>query len=268
MFYLLSKIGFFLIQPSNALVALGIIGVALTWTRWIRFGRWLGFLAVLFLGIAGLSPAANILILPLEERFPRPQTLGKIDGIIVLGGAFDTTVMAGRGEPALTSAAERLTSIAALARQIPDVPVIHTGGAGGILFKGVSEAEGAKVLLEDFGVSSDRIILEDKSRSTFENARFTRNLIRPEPEQRWLFVTSAYHMPRAVGVFRAEGWTGLVPYPVDYRTRGWADAGLVFSGVSIGLRRFDIAFKEWVGLAGYWIFGRTGTLFPAPEPGQ
>lgn len=265
MFYLLSKIGFFLIQPSNALVALGLAGAMLAWTRWSRFGRWLGLLAVLCLGIAGLSPAANILILPLEERFPRPENLKGIDGIIVLGGAFDTTVMAGRGEPALTSAAERLTSIAGLARELPDVPVIHTGGSGGLLFKGVSEAQGAGVLLQEFGVSPGRIVLEDKSRSTFENARFTKALVKPQPGQRWLFVTSAYHMPRAVGVFRAEGWTGLVPYPVDYRTRGWADAGLVFSGVSIGLRRFDIAFKEWVGLLAYRIAGRTEALFPAPD---
>ncbi|SHM05723.1 YdcF family protein [Roseibium suaedae] len=268
MFFLLSKIVFFFLQPSNALVALGLFGAVLTWTRWLRAGRWICFLSVLFLGIFGLSPAANILILPLEERFPRPESLGQIDGIIILGGAFDTTVMAGRGEPALTSAAERMTVVADLARRFPDVPVIHTGGSGGMLFKGVSEAEGARVMFRDFGIDDSRIILEDKSRSTFENARFTRNLVQPKEGQRWLLITSAYHMPRAVGVFRAEGWTGLVPYVTDWRTRGWDDAGLVFSGVSVGLRRFDIAFREWIGLAAYRLSGRIEAVFPAPDGAQ
>ncbi|MEP4032142.1 YdcF family protein [Roseibium polysiphoniae] len=266
MFFVLSKIGFFFIQPSNALVFFGGLGAVLLWSRWSCFGRWLCGLSLLGLAVCGLSPAANVLILPLEERFPRPEGPLDVDGVIVLGGSLDTIVMGERKAPALTSAAERLTIVPRLARQFPDVPIIHTGGHGLLTPANASEADGASALFEDFGLPSDRVILEDKSRNTYQNALFTKRLINPQPGQKWLLVTSAYHMPRSIGVFRKVGWTGLVAYPVDWRTRGWEDTKLGFSGVSNGLKRFDIAAREWIGLAVYWVSGRTSALFPAPEP--
>jgi uncharacterized SAM-binding protein YcdF (DUF218 family) len=267
MFFVISKIGFFFIQPSNALVFCGGAGAALLWTRWKRLGRWLCGLSVLALAICGLSPAANLLILPLEERFPAPQEIGSIDGIIVLGGAQDTIVMSARKAPSLTSAGERLMIVPRLARQFPGVPVIHSGGHGGMMVAEASEADGAEALFRDFGIPEERIVLEDRSRNTYENALFTKELVNPKPGQRWLLVTSAYHMPRSVGVFRAVGWSGIIPYPVDWRTRGWQDAGLGFSGVSEGLKRFDIAAREWIGLTVYWMTGKTSALFPEPASG-
>jgi uncharacterized SAM-binding protein YcdF (DUF218 family) len=105
--------------------------------------------------------------------------------------------------------------------------------------------------------------MEGRSRTTYENAAFTRPLIHPAPGERWLLVTSAYHMPRAMGVFRAQG-LNLEAYPVDWRTRGWADAKRPFLTLSGGLGRLDTAVHEWVGLIGYRLTGRTQELFPAP----
>lgn len=266
MFFVLSKLGFFFLQPSNALVFLAGIGCLALWTRWHRFGRWLAAVSVAVLAFCGLGPAANWLILPLEQRFPPPLQLGGIDGIIVLGGSLDTIVMGARSAPALTSAAERLTIVPRLSRRFPGVPIIHTGGHGRLLPAQASEADGAAALFRDFGIPDDRVILEDKSRNTYENARFTHKLVKPEPGQTWLLVTSAYHMPRSMGVFRAAGWSGLIAYPVDWRTRGWEDLGLGFSGVSEGLKRFDIATREWIGLFAYWLTGRTDRIFPGPGP--
>ncbi|MEJ8476727.1 YdcF family protein [Roseibium algae] len=262
MFLFFSKIGFFFIQPSNALVFLGGLGVVLLWSRWRRVGRGLCSVAVLMLAVLGLSPAGNLLILPLEERFSIPEHIDAIDGIIVLGGSLDTIVMGARGVLVLTSSAERLTVVPGLARRFPGVPVIHAGGHGLLMAAAVSEADGAGELLLDFGLPTERIILEDQSRNTHENAMFTYKMIAPKPGQKWLLVTSAYHMPRSIGVFRKAGWTGLIAYPVDWRTRGWEDATLGFSGVSSGLKRFDIAAREWIGLAAYWASGRTSAFFP------
>ena len=109
----------------------------------------------------------------------------------------------------------------------------------------------------------ERITLEDKSRDTLENARFTRELVQPRPGERWLLVTSAHHMPRSVGLFRSEGFS-VEAYPVDYRTRGAIDLLRFFSTVGDGLRRTDTATREWVGLLVYRLTGRTAELFPAP----
>lgn len=266
MFFYMSKIGYFLIQPSNFLAAMLLVSVILLFrTRFRRLATVLVIFGSCGLFVCGFSPAANWLILPLEDRFPKPQALGTYDGVIVLGGSVDTIVSGVRGEPVLTTSAERLTIAARLARALPDTRIIHTGGHGVILAAQATESEIAADLFQDFGIAESRVVLEDESRNTWENAVFTRDLLKPQAGQSWLLVTSAYHMPRSMGVFRAAGWSGLTAYPVDYRTRGAEDRFLWFGGLSNGLRRFDIAFREWVGMVVYWLTGRSAALFPGPE---
>lgn len=266
MFFYLAKLGYFFIQPSNFLIGLVGLGlVILAVTRWRKTGVLFAWTGILGLTVCGFSPAANWLILPLEERFPRPANVSGFDGIIVLGGAVDTIVTGGRGDTALTTSGERITIAARLAAQLPQADLVHTGGKGVIVSSQATEAEGAARLFEDFGIPAERIILEDASRNTWENAVLTKDLVKPEPGQTWLLVTSAYHMPRSMGVFEKAGWTGLTAYPVDYRTRGAEDRTLGFSGASKGLRRFDVAFKEWVGLFVYRLTGRSTGFFPGPQ---
>ncbi|MEP1934887.1 MAG: YdcF family protein [Roseibium sp.] len=266
MFFYIAKVGYFLIQPSNLLSAIALFGLLLLLlgTRQ-KTGKILTCFGIVGLLVCGFTPAANWLILPLEERFQRPVALEEFDGVIVLGGAVDTVVTGKRGDTALTTSGERLTIAARLAKQVPGAKIIHTGGHGLIISAQATEAEGAVRLFRDFGISEDRIVLEDVSRNTWENAVLTKELLQPGPELTWLLVTSAYHMPRSMGVFDAAGWTGLTAYPVDYRTRGPEDRHLWFGGLSKGLRRFDIAFREWVGLAVYWLTGRSSALFPGPD---
>ena len=264
MFFALSKVVFFIIRPSNFLLILLGLGLLLLFTKKAKAGR--GFVLLAFLGFLGfgLGPLANMIMQPLEDRFPTPTEIGQIDGIIVLGGAIDTVVTGARPLTALNSSAERVVAVAELARQFPNVPVVHTGGEGILLGSGTSEAEGALPILLSFGIERDRIVLEDKARNTWENATLTKTKLEPKEVQKWLLVTSAYHMPRSVGVFEAAGWTGIIPYPVDHRTRGPQDINRWFVGVAEGLRRTDIAVKEWIGLIAYYATGRSTALFPAP----
>lgn len=266
MFFYVAKIAGFLLQPSNVLVGLVLIGLLISArSAWRRGGRRLIWLGAIGLAVCGFSPAANWLIQPLEDRFQRPERLAGYDGIIVLGGAVDTIVTGGRGDTALTMSAERITITARLAAQLPDARIIHTGGQGVIVSSQATEAEGAARLFEDFGIAPERVVLEDVSRNTWQNAVLAKELVKPEPGQTWLLVTSAYHMPRSMGVFEKAGWTGVTAYPVDYRTRGVNDRILGFGGISKGLRRFDVAFREWVGLAAYWMMGRSTAFFPGPS---
>jgi uncharacterized SAM-binding protein YcdF (DUF218 family) len=262
-FYIAKTLGFFS-APSNCLIVVGLLGLLLTATRFNRAGRRLAAAAVILLAVAGFSPLGNTLILPLEERFPPwDASRGAPTGIICLGGALDTVVSPARGEVALNEAAERMTAIAELARRFPNARIVFTGGSGRLLYQGSTEAELAARLFESFGIAKERITLEDKSRDTLENARFTTELIKPKPGERWLLVTSAHHMPRSVGLFRSEGFP-VEAFPVDYRTRGAIDVLRAFSPMSDGLRRTDTAMREWVGLVIYRVTGRTDELFPAP----
>jgi uncharacterized SAM-binding protein YcdF (DUF218 family) len=264
MFFTLSKVlGFFAI-PSNLVVAVGIAGLVLLATRWARAGRWLIGLSLVALALLGLSPLGNALFIPLEDRFPPwDSSRGPPDGILVLGGAISPDVSLARDEVALNESAERLTVAAELARRYPDARVLFSGGSGALMHDEGSEAPFAARELEGLGIARKRILLEDRSRNTVENALYSKQIAQPKPGERWLLVTSAYHLPRAVGVFRKAGFA-VEPYPVDWRTRGAADALRPFPTVGDGLRRADTAMREWVGLAVYWITGRTSELFPGP----
>ncbi|MEA2876590.1 MAG: hypothetical protein QOF14_1786 [Hyphomicrobiales bacterium] len=265
MFFVAAKVFGFFALPSNLLISLGLLGIVLMATRFARAGRRLAMTSLLLIAIAGWSPLGNAIILPLEERFPPwDASRGVPTGIIALGGAIDTVVSPARGEVALNEAAERLTTMAELVRRYPEAHIVFSGGSGRLIYDGATEAEFAVRLFESFGIAKSRIILESKSRDTDENARFTKELLLPKPGERWLLVTSAHHIPRSVGVFRAAGFP-VEAYPVDYRTRGAADLLRPFSNVGDGLRRTDTAAREWVGLVVYWVTGRSSVLFPAPE---
>lgn len=259
----LSKILGFFALPSNFLFALALAGILLMATRWRRLGQGLAAGAVLGLAVFGFSPAGNLLIHPLEQRFPAWQSGGPApDGIVVLGGAVSPDVSQRRGQPALNEAAERMTAVAKLARDYPNAKIAFTGGSGS-LFSEASEAHFVADLFESFGISRDRLVLEDRARNTHENAVFTKRLVDPKPGQRWLLVTSAFHMPRSVGLFRRAGFA-VEAYPVDFRTRGRDDLTTPFGSLAAGLARSDAAMHEWAGLLASWLRGHTDALFPAP----
>jgi uncharacterized SAM-binding protein YcdF (DUF218 family) len=265
MFFIISKVLGFFAEPSNLLLTIGVCGAVLLLTRFARLGQRLMVASLLLLAVIGLSPVGNMLLIPLEQRFP-PWDTGRGDphGIIVLGGALSPSVSAARNVPALNEAAERLTVTAELARRYPNARIIFSGGTGALLYREGAEAEFAVQLLGSLGVGGGRIAAEDRSRNTIENALFSRELAAPKPGERWLLVTSAYHMPRAIGVFRQAGFP-VEAHPVDWRTRGPQDARRAFPTVGDGLRRTDTAVREWVGLLIYRLAGKSSALFPGPR---
>ncbi|HZZ21452.1 MAG TPA: YdcF family protein [Roseiarcus sp.] len=194
---------------------------------WRRTFRSIGIAAILILITIGMTPVGLMAAAPLENRFPQPAAdMPPPFGILVLGGAVNGLVSKARGEIVLDEG-ERMIEAACLAKRYPQARVVFTGGSGSLIAES-KEAPAARQLLIELGVDPARIIVEDKSRNTEENAQFTAAIVRPEPKQRWLLVTSAFHMPRAIGVFEKAGFD-VVPDPVAYRTlgpgNGWRSRG-------------------------------------------
>jgi uncharacterized SAM-binding protein YcdF (DUF218 family) len=264
MFYHVSKIGWFLMEPANLLLFLLVAAIGLSILGFARTGQRLLIVSVSCLLMLGFSPLTNWLMIPLETRFPVPDLTGKaIDGIILLGGAVEERQTEAHGQLSLNDASERVIIMADLARRFPKARVVLSGGSG--FYSGFVKPE-SLVLQENLGVlglSADRVILESASVNTFENAVFSKAIAKPQPGETWLLVTSAWHMPRSVGIFRKTGWS-VVAYPVDFRTAGWDDATRGFSSSSNGLRRARVATSEWAGLFVYWLTGKTDAFFPAP----
>jgi uncharacterized SAM-binding protein YcdF (DUF218 family) len=264
MFFVLSKtVGFFAL-PSNLFISIGIAGLVLLCTRFARLASWLVVTSLVLITVFGLSPLGNVLILQLEQRFPPwDVSRGPPDGIIILGGAILPDVSAARGVVKLNDAAERVTATVELARRYPNARILYSGGSAALVSDQIPEAPFAVRELQALGVARDRITVEEQSRNTVENAVFSRLIADPKPAERWLLVTSAYHMPRAMGVFRAAGFP-VEAYPVDWHTRGPQDLFGLSSALSAGLGRTDVAVHEWVGLVTYRLTGKTTELLPAP----
>jgi uncharacterized SAM-binding protein YcdF (DUF218 family) len=257
MFFYASKVIGFFLQPSTALMLLFAIGFSLYWLGRTRWGMRVLAATVTIYVVAGLSPLSNAMMLGLEQHVTRPgaASLDRVDGIIILGGVVDTIVSSTRDEIALNEAAERLTESAALARRFPKARIVISGGDGALIYKSMSEAQIAERFLTRDGIDAARITVEGRSRTTAENAAFTKKLLNPPPGERWLLVTSAFHMWRASRCFRAAGFD-ITPWPVDYRTRGSGDLTRFEQRPSEAWRRIDLAAKEWMGLLAYWLTGR------------
>lgn len=262
MFFVLSKILGFFATPSNAIASICFVGIVLYIAGKKQNGlRWLTTGVALLL-LLGFSPIGNWLLLPLSERFPAwSDDGGKPAGVIVLGGAIDGSLSAARGSIEVNASAERVIAMLQLARRFPDAKIVFSGGSGSLVPNAPGEAPFAGQLLRDLGIDSARITLESESRNTAENAVFTKRLLVPKPDERWLLVTTASHMPRSIGSFRAAGFD-VEAYPVDWRTRGWSDAAFPFDSLSDGLSRVDTAVHEWIGLVAYRLTGRSSELFP------
>jgi len=265
MFFVLSKtLGLFM-TPSNLMAALGLIGIALLFTRFRRLASWLIVTSLVLIVFAGYSPLGNLLLLPLEQRFPPwDVSRGAPAGIVVLGGAINPKISLARGVVALNGSAERITVTAELAHRYPNARIVLSGGTSSLNPNTPREAPVAVKQLVALGVAHDRITIDEQSRNTIENAVFSHLLASPKPDERWILVTSAAHMPRAIAVFRAVGFP-IEAYPVDYQTRGRKDViGFFNTSLAGGLEMTDQAIHEWAGLVIYRLAGRTSKLFPAP----
>ncbi len=261
MFFVASKALWFFAAPSALLILGALVGAAFSARR---SGQLLAFACLALLLVIGAAPLGALLIAPLENRFPAPPAnLPAPYGVVVLGGAIDDDISRARGQTTFDEGAERLTEAAILARRYPSARIVYTGGSNSLTGRPSSEAEDARRLLVAMGVDSQRITLETRSRNTDENARFTAALVHPESGQTWLVVTSAYHMPRAMGLFRKAGFDAVAD-PVDYRTEGGRRDWRLNVNLPHGLALFDLAAHEWVGLLAYRLSGRIDSFFPGP----
>ena len=266
MFFYPAKIFWFFVQPSGLLLIMMIAGAVLLRAGLEKLGRRLLLASIALLFCGGLLPVSNWLIWPLEQRFPRPDlAAANVAGIVVLGGGEDARIWMGRHVHAMNEAGERFTEALALARRYPGAKVVFTGGAVEILSAPAVGADAARAIFGDLGIDEGgRLLLESKARDTWENAVNVKALVDPKPGERWLLVTSAWHMPRSIGIFRRVGFT-VEPWPVDYRTADAWDLLRLFDAPADGLKRFDTAMREWIGLLAYRLTGRTDALFPAPQ---
>lgn len=263
MFFVLSKVFWLLVQPISLVLLLTLGAIVLILLHRRRLALVALSVAGALVGLFAFTSLGYILIQPLENRFSVPRAMpDTIGAIIMLGGATKARPSTARQTVALNDAGERLTTTLWLAQRYPMARIVLSGGGGLMSGETESEAETARRFFVAMGIEESRLLLEGQSRNTIENAQFTRELLADESGHA-LLVTSAFHMPRSVGLFRAQG-IDVVPWPTDYRSTG--NQGLAFD-IADPNSNFDTAstaIREWVGLVVYRVTGQIEDLFPAP----
>ena len=265
MFFYLAKTFWFFAQPLNLAIFLTFAAMVAALFGRRRLAIAGSGLGVLVLVLSAWTSFGPMLMAPLEGRFQRPAAMPQhVNGIIVLGGGMEGAINLARGGHELNRGGDRFVEALRLARLYPDAKILISGGVGTVLLAGEGDADTALRLFGDFGFPRERLIIEDKSRDTFENARLSKELVNPQPGETWLLITSAFHMPRSMGLFRKVGFP-VTPWPSDYRTTSAEGIGVFQDNPTDLLDVTTTAMREWIGLAGYWLAGRIDTIFPGPE---
>jgi uncharacterized SAM-binding protein YcdF (DUF218 family) len=259
LFFVAAKLLWLVARPESWIVLLLVLGLwSLRQERIAAAGK-IFFSALVLVLVIGLVPVGQLLLRPLEVRFPAEPDISAPAGIIILGGGEDARMSVASGLPELNAAGERLVLGLALAQAFPEARLIFTGGSASLVDQRISGADGAQNLFARFEIADGRIILEPTARNTAENATRTYELVEDGTHGPWILVTSAFHMPRSVGCFCAAGWRDVIPYPVDYRAADFEWFSWSFAG---NLDLLNIAIKEWIGLVVYSLTGRTPVLLP------
>jgi len=248
-----------LLQPSTVVLLLLVLSLLVGLLRRRGASRLLLFAALLLMVLPAVLPLRALLAQPLEGHVPPAPLPERVDGIIVLGGAVEWRVSKARGQLAVNEAAERLMAAAALAQRYPQATLVFTG-----LFAETAPQEfRPQATPQSFfsgpAFANRRIIYLGAARSTFEDALLSQQALSPQAGQTWLLVTSAMHMPRAIGTFQTLSWR-VLPYPVDYRTAGLEPSPTL--NIIGELAAFDQVVREWGAIFIYHLLGRTQTLLP------
>jgi uncharacterized SAM-binding protein YcdF (DUF218 family) len=250
MYFAASKLLSGLCDPLVAgLILLFLFGLGVR--RRLQYGSarlfWLGFL-VLYLSATRL--VSGMLIRPLEDPYRVRKAPDTVDAIVVLGGSIDLA----KSSPEhceMRSACDRFIDGLLLARKYPRAVLIFSGGTaelgGG---DGQREAPLLKDLAVKLGIPADRVIAEDKSRNTRENAVETKRILDERKLTQVVVVTSGYHIRRALGCFRALG-VKATPYATDFKTQtgrfGLPDLAPEAESLGDSAR----ALREYLGLQVY-----------------
>lgn len=255
MFFIVSKILGWICDPWLWVLTIGVTTAFCAWRGWSRAAwLWAAWGAFLWGGVS-YTPVAEMLLRPLESRYSVAHLPQQVRGIVVLGGAEEPMISAHhKGTLALNERAERVITALSLALRYPQAQLIFSGGSGRLLGAEFSEAQVNRGFARMLNFPLSRITFEERSRNTWENLQFSQALLRPQAGETWLLVTSAAHMPRAMGIARRLNWK-VLPIPCDYRTP-------VDMSPALRMRLVREALHEWLGLATYHLMGKTDRWLP------
>jgi uncharacterized SAM-binding protein YcdF (DUF218 family) len=273
MFFFLSKLLWPLLQPIYHVALSIMLAPILNIIKWYKTSIVLGCYGAFILFMFGFLPTGHNMLVYLERQYDRPVLRSNYipHGVIVLGGAFDENLTKKHGQVMAGSALERMTTFIAMSNRYleQDTKLVFSGGSASptqsvednVSIDGeFTDTDAAALFLLEQGFDLDRFILEGKSRNTYENVLFSKQLLKPLKGERWIVITSASHMPRVMNVFEKNDWN-IVPFPVDYQTNleySWAPNLSILNNFYFT----QLAIHEWLGNFVYYITDKSASFLP------
>ena len=254
--FYLSKIINFFTNPQYILFLIILIQLfAIFFTESKKLVIFFSKLFLILFLFFGYSPLSNFFLSKIEDYIqPSKYPIQQLTGVVVLGGSFETGLESKeRNQVFLNSSAERLTKALEIYKKNPKILILFSGFSNSIKPQGWSETDMAKKFFLDQGVRIDNLIFENQSRNTFENIKYSKDIILSY-KGTWGLVTSAYHMPRSYFGFKRQGVI-LEPISVDYQT-GTSPIFWINFDIASGLRNWSIIFHEIIGISYYKITGK------------
>jgi len=254
--FYLAKIANYLLEPLYILsFFLLILIFLLLFTNFKKPTFFFAKLLLILFLFFGYTPLSNFLLNKIEDFIkPSKYPVQQLKGVVVLGGSFNSGLQSKeRNEVLLNSSAERLTKVLEIYNKNPKILILFSGFSGELKPQGWSESDMAKKFFLDQGVRSENLIFENKSRNTFENISYSKDIIKNN-KGTWGLITSASHMPRSYFGFKKQGLI-LEPIIVDYKT-GKSPIFWINFNIGSGLSNWSTLLHEVVGISYYKITGK------------
>ena len=252
MIFYLSKLLWLFFNPFNLILIFFIIGFISNLIKYKKISLFFYISSLLIFFIAGVLPTGSYLNYLLEKKFHETNYLpNTVDGILILSGATNPILTKEYNQINLNSSVERLIESILLIKKYPKALIVFSGGLG--------HARVARDFFYNMDISLNNFIFEKKSRNTFENILFSKKMIDPKSNERWLIVTSAFHMDRSLAISKKLEWK-FIPYVTDFNQRKNFSWKLTLNFLD-NFYEFEKASHEWVGLISYYFLGRSAYIF-------
>ena len=260
MTFFLSKFLWFLFNPFNCILFLFFLSLVFNFFKFLKFSKIILYFTFLLFFIAGALPTGSYLLYLLEKNYHNKVNLPeKVEGIIILSGATSPFLTKEYDQIALNGSVERLTESIHLIKKYPKAKVFFAGGTGSIQYPDLSHSYVAKKFYKSLGVNIQNIYFDNKSRNTYENIFLAKKKFNPNKDEKWVLVTSAFHLKRAISVGEKLGWE-FIPYATDYKLPKKFRWKLSFNFIK-NLGRLQNSSHEWVGIISYYLMGRSSKIF-------
>ena len=253
MFFILSKLLYFLIQPLNWIIGLLLFSVFSKKAKWKKKSRNLALILLIFFTNPLLL---NLFTKAWQSDVYTVESLGENFDIGIVLGGYSNFRLQPRDRYHFSGSVNRFTQALELYKEGKIKKMLLTGGTGSLWKDVPGEAGEIKRFLIKMGVPEDDIIIESKSRNTRENALFTKEILEKSyPNANCLLITSATHMRRSKGCFNKVG-VAFTPFSTDITVEEFRwSLGTTIYPTPDGFNRWGLIIKEWIGYLVYWIVG-------------